>query len=1092
MVKKVVLPFQVDAGVYSDLTEMYREFTIKQVPVTKPVHAEFEAQRALAIAYAQDFCSKYSEKTIVLGNATLNAALSGNRSVHCEMSYDNPVAVHAQHESSLVYSRMARVAGELRETHALDIMEIDYRAYLTGKAFQVCADPSCKQKAGAYVVDGSMYPMSVDQFTAGMMSSEADVGVMLVPYHPDMFREKSGVLPACGVGYAMHGEKLNFMYPEGLAGATGWDLAAWTQWLASSVHTVKVRGEELKFMIELRAFRGVFLFATVVRIAHDASIGKGRLTHALELNWPREMYVCRHYQLQSLDVDPTLVSSWVPVVDYFPAKVVKDLYHHALGLPQERFSWEALLKRALVVDGRVTYQGSGVKVQKPLSDEDARKLTFLVYSRAFVDRYKMGRLGSEMTKMLSSSAAFPYASFSVQCNLVLMQVWRQAWGGTGAVIVNYLRDLVVGLLDSVRGNLRLGAVEFLPAPAFVTYESYASGLAGFWDYLWQAKGAHVTVPGVRGDVVAWSTFGGPGRSVGAVEYSHPELKVHSRTGVIIDDIVEMVEPGEVSVEGQSVTEALAELNQMGRSPFDRLILRTVVAVPEVEQTYGPVAFNRDDGFVQTINEVHEAMFPGMALQDFEQDARSLATGGQDRIMETVRMKIPYVGTVESGESVVYKSVLKTYPVEKRAQTAAELLSALAARTLTTPVLSTAQDDAVLIPKIWDNFLDMACVPGAREKIAGFKADTVGLEREMMGQWTKKARPEALSKMLVELGKHAKSLEEMDVAEYFVMLKTDAKPPMSDKPMREQVAPQVIVYHDKALSALYSSIFRVLVRRFLSLLKPEWMVNLLKDGEGIRDHIAANHPWGKEGLQYLENDFSKYDKSQHEFAFMLEHFVFQQLGMNQELLNKWTDGHEVCNLRSVSLGISLTVHWQRKSGDATTAFGNVILNILSVCYAYVGSNVEWAVFMGDDSLVCCSLVCATPQSLQVLAEVFNLSAKFYLGSYPYFASNFILLNGEDKQVTLAPDPVKRIQRWAVSIPARDPRWEDKYRSQAETCEVYRHQHAISGLEQSVRARYPVPVDAPVGALFPAIATAVSTFEDFRSMYGEEPIVVDRVH
>jgi len=367
-----------------------------------------------------------------------------------------------------------------------------------------------------------------------------------------------------------------------------------------------------------------------------------------------------------------------------------------------------------------------------------------------------------------------------------------------------------------------------------------------------------------------------------------------------------------------------------------------------------------------------------------------------------------------------------------------------------------------------------------------------LEAELLAEWTKKARPEGLKKMVGVLLNDAKALEQMNVADYLVMLKSDAKPPMSDKPLREQVAPQVIVYHEKVLSALYSSIFRVLVRRFLSLLKPEWMVNLLKDGEGIRDHIAANHPWSKSGLQYLENDFSKYDKSQHEFAFRLEHYVFQALGMNQALLDKWTDGHEVCSLRSVSLGISLQVAWQRKSGDATTAFGNVIINILSVCYAYVGSQVEWAVFMGDDSLVCCSVVAATKQSLDTLAHIFNLVAKFFVSVYPYFASNFVLINVSDKQVVLVPDPIKRVQRWAVSVPSEDPRWEDRFRSQTETCEPYRHSGALFGLEQSVAARYPVPAGESLAPLFGAIATAVSSLENYRGMYETEVTDVFRRH
>jgi len=915
---------------------------------------------------------------------------------------------------------------------------------------------------------------------------------MMVPYHPEMFREGTGELPSVGVGYKMLPKTLQFMYPEGVAGCTRWDMSAWVQWLTSSTHTIRLGKKTHNFMVELRSQKGVFVFATVVRLESSMSLPQSKLTHALELSWPRAMLVCRYKELKGLKCDPMLSSSWGDKVGYFPETITVGLYHHAMAMAQDRFTWEALLKRALV-DGRVTYQGSAVKLQQALSDADARALVGVVYSRAFVDRYRMGKLGSEMLKRLKELVRFSEASFSAKVNIVYAAVCRSVWTSVrGVAVTDYLRDVFVTLIQSCSGRPQLGVVEFLPAPTFVTYESYAKGLSKYWSFMTRVRGAHVTVPCVRGDVDAWKAFGGPGQASVCTGFRHPEVRTVKRTGTIVEDLVDMHEPGIVTEEGRKVVDGLADVNAMGNSPFERFVVKTAVATPEVKQTLGPVRFFVDDAYVDTINEVHEAMFPGMAVQDFEQDARSLAIGGQERVMEAEHMRVPLYGTIDSGETSVYKSRLRTYPVEKRSQTAGELLSALSARTLATPIVATAQDDAVLIPKIWDNFLDMACVPDARGKVVAFGEDKVGLEKELLEEWTKKARPEALKKMYGSLSKDAKALEEMNVSEYLVMLKTDAKPPMSDKPLKEQVAPQVIVYHEKNLSALYSSIFRVLVRRFLSLLKPEWMVNLLKDGEGIRDHIAANHPWGALGLLFLENDFSKYDKSQHEFVFKLEKFVFERLGMRQDLLDKWMEGHERCSLRAVALGISLHVNWQRKSGDATTAFGNVILNVLSVCYAYAGSVVEWAVFMGDDSLVCCSVAAATPRSLELLSQIFNLNAKFLLSTFPYFASNFVLINSEEKQVRLVPDPIKRIQRWAVSMPSVDPRWADRFKSQSETCEVYSHGDALVGLEQSVAARYPVPVGLPLQPLWDAIATAVSSETRFRALYEENVTVVYRRH
>jgi len=274
---------------------------------------------------------------------------------------------------------------------------------------------------------------------------------------------------------------------------------------------------------------------------------------------------------------------------------------------------------------------------------------------------------------------------------------------------------------------------------------------------------------------------------------------------------------------------------------------------------------------------------------------------------------------------------------------------------------------------------------------------------------------------------------------------------------------------------------------LSLLKPNYHVNLLKDTEDIGNFIKANHPFGVTGLNYLENDFSKYDKSQSAFAFALEHYVFTELGMNLEMLNQWSMGHVDCSLRSVSVGLSLHVMYQRKSGDATTSFGNVLLNILSVTYAYRGTRVIWAVFMGDDSLVCCTVVSADADAVQVLAEVFNLSAKYYITMAPYFASNFVDIDSESMTVRMCPDPIKRIERLSMHIAADDPQWKERHISFKDAMGVYLDGQSVMALAKLVPQRYEVDEGLVRGAAS-ALGTLVASYDKFRGMWEEVPTIL----
>jgi len=284
-------------------------------------------------------------------------------------------------------------------------------------------------------------------------------------------------------------------------------------------------------------------------------------------------------------------------------------------------------------------------------------------------------------------------------------------------------------------------------------------------------------------------------------------------------------------------------------------------------------------------------------------------------------------------------------------------------------------------------------------------------------------------------------------------------------------------------------FRMITRRFLSLLKPNVLVNLLKDLEGVKDHVQANHVWGLP-VKYLENDFSKYDKSQSEFAFGLEAYAFQRLGLNQAMLDKWSKGHIHCKIRVIALGISLDVMYQRKSGDATTALGNVILNVLSVTYAYRGTTVVWAVYMGDDSLVCAKKIVGEEKAVQVMSEIFNLQAKFFITEAPYFASTFFLLNEYERRVTLIPDPIKRIEKFSMAISADEPMFEERYESAKTTLAVYKNKLNTTGLERALVSRYDITNnEVRVGAVVDALATAIHSFDNFRAMWQSIPVRID---
>jgi len=263
--------------------------------------------------------------------------------------------------------------------------------------------------------------------------------------------------------------------------------------------------------------------------------------------------------------------------------------------------------------------------------------------------------------------------------------------------------------------------------------------------------------------------------------------------------------------------------------------------------------------------------------------------------------------------------------------------------------------------------------------------------------------------------------------------------------------------------------------------------LLKDMPEVRDMMQAHHDWSMT-LKYLENDFSKYDKSQGRFVHLLEQFVFRMLGMNQRMLDAWGLGHIDCDIRSIATGISLSVRYQRKSGDATTSFGNVLVNILTVVHAYKGTDIVWAVFMGDDSLIAARSVCAGELAVRTLAEKFNLQAKFFVTDAPYFASHFILVNPDERCIIAVPDPLKRVEKWSMAVTAVDPKWDERYLSAENSLRVYRNRANLVGLAAALYTRYGVVDRMEFDAVGDAIASAIRSPKDFRSVWQEKPMKV----
>jgi len=1074
VVSTVVLNSEEKASLAKD----YPEFAVVDYGHFRPGHASWVQARRLANEWISMQARKLSDDVVHLGGSVLSYVCQESGSVQLVEDVCNPVAVHEGHVLSVDTYNIFQNYVVAGKDLGRELSRSRYEDYLRGEVVTRLKPGQKLAKADAVCADLAMTPMTPLQFAAAMMECGAKVGFGFFVYTPEMLLQDSGDIAGTGVSFEKKMDELRLLYPEGAAGAVSYDMTEWEPWLISHTFSIGVVRQR-HFQVELLKNRGPFMFFRVTALTVAPVVRE--VSHALDLPAVADQYLVTVPELVGAGVDPFLAESWKQHSFFSSKRLVDRTYQFAMQTSKESFTRFGIRKYIGTSNDRVTVNGTSVKVNSRLGLQTVNRLMIAVYTRAFVDRYHAGTLLAEVMSRAREIMEDYEDSPSWLARFV-------TWTGVPAVMSS-LNESVRDTADWVRRSLDskhrpgVGAFQVLEPYIRVQGGMFKPGTALSSENVIKLATSHVGrsrpklgLPGATLASIAASTVG---EAVGAVNSGWKTLRFR------VEDVA--VFPDRERTElGEGFVKAAAAHNDVQMYAGRQRAVELVQAV-RTDTQENLVDFVPHPDPVGVFSEMHAEACEGVAVQDKYMDTASISLDPQDRSLSANYLRMPTYYGLPPGPRKVYKSKVKALNVPKRQGTLQELLSAQAARNLDAPQVSLPQDEEQVAVEVWDKFLDEACLPEARTLLANYQTDPVALTEDSLRDWHSQVKPERVAAVKKDLEDNSRAIGDMKVEEYLVMLKADVKPTLSTKPNHTRTEPQVIVYHERSLTAFYSSIFRVLVRRFLSLLKPNYHVNLLKDTKDIEKFIRTVHPFGERGHKYLENDFGKYDKSQGRFVFVLENYVFQQLGMNQELLDQWFKGHVHCQMRSVALGLSLHVDYQRKSGDATTAFGNVILNILSVTFAYAGTTVVWALFMGDDSLVCARKVGNASRAVAVLSEVFNLGAKMYITDAPYFASNFILLDDINEEVALLPDPVKRAERWSMAIDALDPQWDERWVSARDSLSAYMNLFNTKGLAEAVAQRYPVNLDT-VRDVASAVATVVNDHVAFRSMWEKEPEVL----
>jgi hypothetical protein len=446
----------------------------------------------------------------------------------------------------------------------------------------------------------------------------------------------------------------------------------------------------------------------------------------------------------------------------------------------------------------------------------------------------------------------------------------------------------------------------------------------------------------------------------------------------------------------------------------------------------------------------------------------------DLQLEATKLKLS-VSKISPVKAVVgFRSKLRTAISMKRPQTTKETLVGLQKRNCQVPELSTDIVFEQHAPRAFSKMKKKFFVPHADMLFEQYRREPIVPTEESITYWVSRLPPQTVSALRV--GDFSPFFQHL--AEYDLMLKAQPKPKTEMDAAGEYSAVQTILAHKKAVNAFFSPIFMQIRARLDQLLKPNVLVHMKKTRSDIEVFLRTWEPRYDGRVNYVENDFSKFDKSQLWVALRMEWYVYAQLGLDPCLLKLWAGGHMTTTAASVAAGVKIVLELQRKSGDATTALGNTIVNMLSVADTYDIDEFYYAMFIGDDSVIATRHRVYDSQVAHEMANIYNLAAKTTQSSYGFFCSAFIVKSGG--KIRYMSDPVKRTEKLGAFCTLGEDGLRDQFQSLGDLLDNYDDSIMNSALAKAVKFRYNLG-SFDVTPMIDALYTVSRDYKAFRGLY-----------
>lgn len=484
--------------------------------------------------------------------------------------------------------------------------------------------------------------------------------------------------------------------------------------------------------------------------------------------------------------------------------------------------------------------------------------------------------------------------------------------------------------------------------------------------------------------------------------------------------------------------------------------------------------------VEELQSFYDSLFLDSGYVDTSQDQEKAVNGDLVLYMESIKIDVTRLYFNKQSYDFMRPQLRTTCP-HRRINCPVETIFGAQKRNGAVPKLMGIVDIEETVQNMIERFKEQCLRSNMLYMLHKYKDEPINVMSDDIEEWKRKQdKTFEIQEMDINLWETGK------LQEYSYMMKSKPKPDANPDALYKYAAVQTIAYKTKEENAIFCGIMNEIKRRLICMLRGNIVIYQDMTVGELELVINKRMPRkAKKTLRSLEIDISMYDKSQGVIALKFECEIMRMFGVPEFLVETWYKMHETADLRTLNEGVTISVTYQRKSGDAMTFLGNTLflLGVLSTQFEL--KDMALVLAAGDDSLLLSEE--DFEDRIYELSNTYNLEAKMFTYDSLYFCSKFIII--KEDVVRVVPDFAKVLIKLGRKDLVNAKHVEDYRISLRDLLKCYNNHDTLTYLQEAMAERYLFSDESrSVPDMFSVMAHLLSFLEStdaFASLFYRNP-------